>query len=250
MKTFLIPARGGSKRILGKNLVDLGGHPLIRWTIAAAKEAEGGYPIYVTSDDTKLLEIVEGYGVVPHLRPAHLADDQATMRDVVRQFLKTHPETEDLVLLYPTVPFRTSASVRAAMAFYDQGTMEGPHRTLMSVHACNNRPFGGVQIIDGKLAFSPESTAYFRGQDTPTLYYANGAIYIINRSVVDKLNTQLFCAETVPFIMHGAENIDIDTPFDLELARGLVASGYVRVPRGWEPTAFPVQRDTTEVAST
>jgi CMP-N-acetylneuraminic acid synthetase len=107
----------------------------------------------------------------------------------------------------------------------------------MSVREFRGRPFGGAQIVDGRLAFPPEATAYYRGQDTPPLYYANGAIYVIHRDVVDKLNTQLFCAETVPFVMHGAENLDIDEPYDLDVARGLVASGHIRVPASWKPIA-------------
>lgn len=241
MRTFLIPARRGSRRIIDKNLTDLGGHPLLKWSVECAKAADPAGQVYVTSDDSKILDVSEAFGAVPHARPAYLADDQATMKDVVRQFFKTHPEVEDVVLLYPTVPFRTAASVRAAMAFYDAGTLGdvekpgGPYESLMSVYARTDRPFGGVQIIDGKLAFSAESAAYFRGQDTPKLYFANGAIFIINRHIVDKLNTQLFYTETVPYVMHAEECIDIDTPFELEVARGLIASGYVKVPASWTP---------------
>jgi len=233
MKAFLIPARGGSKRIIDKNLVDLGGCPLLTWTVGCAKEAtmSSGSPVYVTSEDDKILDVAESLGATPHKRPIHLSDDQATMRDVVRQFFKTHPETDEIVLLYPTVPFRTAATVKAAMAFFDAGTMDGPYTSLMSVREYRGRPFGGVQILNGKMVFPAEATAYYRGQDTPTLYFANGGIYIIHRNVVDQLNTQLFYEETVPFVMHGHENLDIDEAYDLELARAIVASGMVTSPR-------------------
>ena len=235
MRHFLIPARGGSKGIIDKNLTDLGGHPLVRWSVECAKEAAAGLPVAVSSDDDKILDVAEACGAQPYKRPAHLGDDQATMRDVVRDFFKATPTASEVVLLYPTVPFRLASTVRAALACYDAGTMAGPYRTLMSVRESRGRPFGGVQIINGKMVYGEEASAYYQRQHTPALYFANGAIYVIHRDVVDALNTQLFNAETVPFVMYGAENLDIDAPWDLEMARAMVAGGLVRVPRAWAP---------------
>jgi CMP-N,N'-diacetyllegionaminic acid synthase len=231
MRYFLIPARGGSKRILDKNLVDLGGAPLIAWTIATAlavAKDQPGSRVYVTSEDDKILDVAESCGAIPHKRPERLADDHASMLDVVREFFKTHEDCTDIVLLFPTVPFRSVATLATALAQFDQGTMEKQHTSLMSVSEHRGRPFGGVQIFNGKLGFSEMAEAYYRGQDTPVLYFANGAIFIMRREIVDKLNTQLFEKDTVPFVCYGIENLDIDTPFDLELARAWVTSGNAR----------------------
>lgn len=227
MRAFLIPARGGSKTILDKNICDLGGVPLIEWTIAAARAASRDkYPVYVSSDDDKILDISESAGATAHKRPPHLSTDQASMRDVVRDFFRSHGELLEVVLLYPTSPFRTAATITQAMAFFDEPELEGKkrHTSLMSVHQSKSRPFGGVQIINGKLLYGEDAEAYYRKQDTPALYHANGAIFIISRFEIDNLNNQLFNKDTLPFIMHGHEAIDIDTPQDLEIARGLVAT--------------------------
>ena len=234
MRYFLIPARSGSKTIIDKNIVDLGGRPLLAWTIATALEVAQKLeaPVYVTSDDRMILGITESFGAIPHLRPAHLADDQATMKDVLREFFKTHPEASDIVLLYPTAPFRSGSTLRNAISAYDAGTMAGPHKSLMSVGEHRGRPFGGVQIHNGKLSYGDTAEAYFRKQDTPALYFANGSIFIVAQEEVDNLNTQLFNADTFPYLMYGIENLDIDTPFDLELARAWVSSG--RAIPTWE----------------
>ena len=233
MRYFLIPARGGSKRILDKNLVDLGGAPLIQWTIETAKtihKEQPGSRLYVTSEDDKILDVAEGLGATPHKRPERLADDHASMLDVVREFFKGHEDCTEIVLLFPTVPFRSAATLRTALQVFDQGTMEKRHTSLMSLGEHRGRPFGGVQIFNGKLGYSEMAEAYYRGQDTPVLYFANGSIFIMRREIVDELNTQLFEKDTVPFVCHGIENLDIDTPFDLEVARAWVAAGKARLP--------------------
>ncbi len=102
MRYFVIPARGGSKAIPDKNLCDLGGSPLITWTIEAAKEAakaSEGSRVYVSSEDRKILDVSEACGAVPHLRPAHLADDQASMLGVLRDFFRTHEDAHEIAAL-------------------------------------------------------------------------------------------------------------------------------------------------------
>lgn len=250
MRYFLIPARGGSKTILDKNLVDLGGVPLIQWTIETAKEVQKEMPgskLYVTSEDDKILDIAEGCGATPHKRPERLADDHASMLDVVREFFKAHEDCSEIVLLFPTVPFRSAATLRTAVAAFDQGTMEKRHNSLMSVGEHRGRPFGGIQIFNGKLSYSEMAEAYYRKQDTPTLYFANGSIFIMRREIVDKLNTQLFEKDTVPFICYGIENLDIDTPFDLEQARAWVTAGRAVPGKEWRSAIR--QSEMTETAA-
>ncbi|MBS3927785.1 MAG: acylneuraminate cytidylyltransferase family protein [Sphingomonadales bacterium] len=232
MRYFVIPARAGSKAILDKNLVDLGGHPLVAWTIHAAKEAAKSYDgarVYVTSEDRKILDVAESYGAVPHLRPPHLADDQASMVGVLRDFFRMHEDAHEVVLLYPTCPFRMASTIKNAIAAFESGPLHAEHESLMSVTAFNGRPYGGVMIVNGKLEYAESAEAFYRKQDTPKLYHANGAIFILRRGVLDKLNTQLFCKETVPYEIYGIEPLDIDTPFDLEVARAWVASGRAKL---------------------
>jgi len=232
MRHFLIPARGGSKGVPDKNIRDLGGRPLIAWTIETALAVAGTGNVVVNSDDTKILDIAEGYGAETYQRPEYLAGDESSMRDVVKEYFEKNAHVEEIVLLFPCVPFRTQESIRRALGVYDlqseEREDEGGRPSLMSVGPCNRRPFGGVNILDGKLAFEADSEAFYRKQDTPTLYFANGSIFIIHRDELPLLNTQLFNKDTIPFVMDGVEDIDIDTEFDLRIAAAVVKSGMVR----------------------
>lgn len=227
MRHFIIPARGGSKTVQDKNLRDLGGVPLIGWSIARAQEAAGHEGIVVVdSDDRKILDIAEGLGAKPYLRPSYLGDDHATMKDVVKEYFSRNEEIQEIVLLFPTCPFRTSDSIRRAISLYQLRQAS----SLMSVSPCNRRPYGGVLIVDGKIQFAETAEAFYRKQDTPALYFANGSIFIINRDEIGRLNTQMFNAETVPFVMDGLEEIDIDTELDLTICQALVTAGAVSAP--------------------
>lgn len=212
---------------------------MISWTISAALEAaksSEGSRVYVTSEDIKVLDIAESYGAVPHLRPAHLSDDQASMLGVLRDFFRTHEDAQEVVLLFPTCPFRSAATIKNAIAVFESGPLNAEYESLMSVSEFRGRPYGGLMIVNGKLEYAESAEAFYQKQSTPPLYFATGAIFIVRRSVLDRLNNQLFCKDTVPFITYGEETIDIDSPFDLELARAWVAAGNARLPvKDFEP---------------
>lgn len=227
MRHFVIPARGGSKTVPDKNLQSLGGRPLIAWTIACAQAVAGAEDLVVVdSDDRKILDLAEGLGARPYLRPEHLGTDHATMRDVLKDYIEQAPEAQEVVLLYPTSPFRAPKTLRAAVALFQSRQA----KSLMSVDACTRRPYGGVLIANGKMDWGVTAEAFYRKQDTPALYFANGAIYIVRRGEESTLNTQLFNAETVPFIMDGIEVLDVDTHDDLELCRALAETGRAHFP--------------------
>lgn len=225
---YVIPARGGSKTVPDKNLQDLGGRPLIAWTIATAQAVAGPEDVVVVdSDDAKILDIAEGLGAKPYRRPEHLGTDHATMKDVVRDYFAQTEECGELALLYPTVPFRTPASLRAAVALYRSREAT----SLMSVDACNRRPYGGVLIANGQMEWAEAAEAFYRKQDTPALYFANGSIYVIAREASAGLNTQLFAKDTLPFIIPGKiEAMDIDTQEDLDLCRAVARAGLAPFP--------------------
>ena len=219
---FVIPARGGSKVVPDKNMRMVGGRPLISWTIEAARAAAGDVPVVVNSDSEKILDISESFGAQTYKRPEWLAEDQTSMRDVLADYFRAHAEVETIVVLYPTCPFRTADSIRKALNTYQYGK----HKSLMSVSASLNRPFGGVQIINGKMSYDDHAEAWYRKQDTPAIYYANGAIFIMDRDELSSLNTQLFNKETYPFILQGHEGLDIDTETELEVAQALAQGGF------------------------
>lgn len=224
MRHFIIPARGGSKTVPDKNLQQVGGHTLLRWTVECARAVanrEAGDQVVVNTDDDKIADIASGFAVEVYRRPAHLGSDHATMLDVVKNHVKDREAIDDVVLLYPTCPFRRPETLRTALSIYEARRPHVGGGSLMSVVECKSRPYGGVQIIDGGLGYAQEAEAFYRKQDTPPLYYATGAIFIMGRHAIPNLNNQLFGKDTIPFVMGAFEGLDIDTESDLAMARAL-----------------------------
>jgi len=221
MTHFLIPARSGSKSVADKNIRDLGGRPLLAWTIETAKAIAVDAPVVVNSDDIKILDIAEGLGADVYQRPEYLGGDTTTMGDVVADYLKKHEDCDCVVLLFPCCPFRTVDSLAKAIQLYNARGA----KSLMTVTPHKGRPFGGIHISDGKFTFDEHAEAFYRKQDTPALYFANGSIFIFEADELPKLNTQLFNGETVPYVLEGAESLDIDSEYDMEVATALVRSG-------------------------
>ena len=112
----LIPARGGSQRVPGKNVLPLAGHPLLAWSIASARESGIFARVVVSTDSEEIAEVARRYGAdVPGLRPAELAS--ATSPDVEWVLHAMQGRDEDaFALLRPTSPFRTAATIRRAWA--------------------------------------------------------------------------------------------------------------------------------------
>ena len=112
----LVPARGGSKGIPGKNIIPLGGKPLIAWTIEAAKAVDTIDRLIVSTDDEAIAHVAQDYKCeVPFLRPPELAEDETAGIDVVLHALDELDYFDVIVLLQPTSPFRTAAQIDEAI---------------------------------------------------------------------------------------------------------------------------------------
>ena len=119
MKICLIPARGGSKRIPRKNIREFRGRPMIAWSILAAQESACFDRIIVSTDDEEIADVARSFGAeVPFLRPACLADDQATTQDVISHALDWFQQQrmicEALCCLYATAPFVRPTDLQSA----------------------------------------------------------------------------------------------------------------------------------------
>lgn len=235
MVHYLIPARGGSKTIPDKNLQLVGGHPLLAWTVCAAKDAAlPNDVVVVNSDHQKTLELAEVLGAKTYRRPDYLGQEETSMRDVLAEYLRQRPQVDTLVVLYPTCPYRTARSIRRAV----DGFEHAGARSLMSVRADRSRPFGGLRMADDRLVYGVEAQAFYRKQETPTLYYATGGVFIIKRDELPRLNNQLFNPDTKPFVLNLLESLDIDTEEELELARAMASSQLVRRPASLMAEAY------------
>ena len=217
----LIPARGGSKSIPRKNLVDLGGLPLIQWTIQSALDSNLTR-VVVSTDDDEISEVSESLGAeVPFKRPAELSSDLTLSIDVVLHALDVLAEEFDAVMmLQPTSPFRTSTDIENAIKIIGAASsvisvvpVEGTHPARMKF------------VEDGVLIDPPfaETIENMPRQDLRPMYIRNGAIYLTR--VSDLRHRTFKGALSRALIMPKERSINIDTSFDLALARVALSIG-------------------------
>lgn len=219
MKTlYIIPARGGSKGIPGKNIKLLAEKPLIRYAIDTARQLTTDEHICVSTEDEKIVESVEAYGLaVPFRRPASLATDTAGTYEVLLHALAFYAAKDiyydTLVLLQPTSPFRRAEHVKAALALYTPAL-----DMVVSVRESKANPYYSLFEENEKGYLEKSKKANFvRRQDCPKVYEYNGAVYVINVSSLREKTIGEFDKVTKSE-MDELSSLDLDTPLDWELA--------------------------------
>jgi CMP-N-acetylneuraminic acid synthetase len=203
----LIPARGGSKGIPRKNLAVVGGRPLLSWTVAAASGATELTRVVVSTDDD---EIAAAAGTDVLRRPSQLAGDDTPMLDVVRHAVDTlGPEV--VVVLQPTSPLRRSEHVDAAVRLL----LESGADSVVSVVAVPHRytPGSLMDLRDGRLV---SRGAAGTRQEKAVAYARNGPAVLALRA--GRLGDDLYGGDCRPYVMDERHSLDVDTPFELELA--------------------------------
>lgn len=210
----LIPARGGSKRVPGKNSKPLDGIPLIGWTIRAAQESGVCTSIEVSTDDGEIAEIAKRFGIdVPYLRPASLATDTASSVDVALHALdiyeQTHKLVDGLLLLQPTSPLRTAETIRQGVDLF--GKHKGMH-PVISVSPASCHPSWCFRITSSSMdPFLGWENRGKRSQDLDQAYMLNGALYLISPNRL-RQERSFLTRDTIPLVMDNLEEaIDIDT---------------------------------------
>ena len=221
----LIAARGGSKRLPGKNVRVLGGKPLIVWSIDAAKGIPEICAILVSTDDPAIAAIGLAAGaLVPWLRPAELATDTASSVDVALHALDWYEArtgaVDGLLLLQPTSPFRTQATVRKGIELF----AKHDRQTVLGVSPTHAHPMWALKMEGGCLApFMPEHGLGTRSQDLPPVYVANGSFYLASPSEL-RATRSFAGAKTIPLLIESPqEAIDIDTEWDFKMAEAILS---------------------------
>jgi CMP-N-acetylneuraminic acid synthetase len=223
----LVPARGGSKRLPGKNTRVLGGKPLIEWSIQAAQGIPEIVETLVSTDDEGIGGIARKAGAsVPWLRPAALATDEASSVDVALHALDDyeglHGPVDGLLLLQPTSPFRSRESVLRGLEMFRAHAF----RSVVGVSQASTHPLWCFRIDGVSMKpFVERSQADLRAQVLPPAYALNGAFYLI--SPAELRASRSFCnKDTMPLVMDTLlEGVDIDTETDWQWAEYLL--GYV-----------------------
>jgi len=218
----VIPARGGSKGLPGKNIRLLNGKPLIHYTIEAAREVFPDERICITTDSEEIRNVAMKTGIpVPFLRPDYLASDTATSYDVLLHALEYYSangiEIDTIILLQPTSPLRNGEQITEAVDHYSLEI-----DMVVSVKLTDANPYYVLKEENDKGFLVPTKTGKFtRRQDCPEVYELNGAIYIINRKSLEKSDWTGF-TRTIKYVMDKRSSVDIDDLIDFELAELLV----------------------------
>ena len=225
MKLALIPARGGSKRIPRKNIRPFRGRPMIAWSIAAAQAAGCFDRIVVTTDDEEIAALAESHGAeVPFLRPAHLADDQATTQEVVLHAVQWCDQqglpVEAVCCLYATAPFVQPGDLAEAA----QLLALAPAHSFVFTATSFPFPIQRAIRIDakgGSAMFQPE-LFNTRSQDLEEAYHDAGQFYWA-RPQAWANSTNLF-DDGRPLLLPRWRVQDIDTEEDWKRAELLHAA--------------------------
>jgi CMP-N,N'-diacetyllegionaminic acid synthase len=228
----VITARGGSKRIPRKNIQPLNGKPLLAWTVEVATQCKDLlHSVVLSTDDDEIAAIGRNYGAeVPFMRPTNLSDDDARSLGVVQHathFIerRDNVQMDWILLLQPTSPLRVALDIRQVIDLAKTEECD-------SVVAVTESPIHPVYIkkIDAQgflQPFSLEEPEGLRRQDAaPPAYVRNGAIYLTQRNTVINENS-IFGRRIKPYMMPPERSIDIDSPFDFQLAECLMQAKFL-----------------------
>ena len=225
----LVPARAGSQRVPGKNLLPLAGRPLIAYSIAAAQESGLFEAVLVSTDSEEIADVARRYGAeVPGLRPAEMAT--GTSEDIawVLHVMEGRPE-EVFSILRPTSPFRTAGTISRAMAQF--GALGDRVDSVRAVERCRQHP-GKMWVLDGELMRpllpQPEGETPLHSrqyQALPEVWAQNSSLEIAWARVLHEDVPTISGARVAPFFTEGLEGFSIDYPSDVEKAERAASEG-------------------------
>ena len=228
----VITARGGSKRLPGKNLLPVNGKPLLAYTCAAALDSALLTRTILSTDDEVIADVGRSCGVeIPFLRPAQLARDDTPSLDVIAHLLaelekREHAVPEIVVLLQPTSPLRTALHIDDGVRLLQKTGADSVVSVCAIPHAL--APDMAMRIVNGQLEPAPGTAP----SSAETFYGRNGALYVFRTSAFLRSENR-YGVDCRALIMSPEDSLDIDSAFDLLLAEKLLRDRvkYERVPR-------------------
>ncbi len=223
----LIPARSGSKRLPGKNILPLAGLPLIAWTIRSALSSGAFSEVLVSTDDKDIAAVAVQHGAsVPWLRPLELSTDTATSIDVVLHAMtaceSAGQAVDSLMLLQPTSPFRSPDLIANAVSLHEKSG----YSPVVSVCPAKAHPHWCFQLsADGSMeSYGGRRSLATRSQDLPPAYQLNGSLYLA--AVQDLRQERTFLTSNTKALVTylPEESIDIDDAWDWRIAECFAAT--------------------------
>jgi N-acylneuraminate cytidylyltransferase len=225
----LIPARGGSERVINKNIKLLCGKPLVAYSIQAALKSEFVNRVVVSTDNEKIASVAGEYGAeVPFLRPDEISDKNSTEFQFLQHALEWLKKNEQyqpdlIVLLYPTSPFRTTESIDKAIKTISRYPDAD---SLRSIKKCSEHPYKmwtrQHDYIHPFVHSDNNEMHTFPYQKLPEVYIQNASIYIIRPNTILEKKSPIG-DQVIPFVMNEYESIDINNPIDFEFAQYLMS---------------------------
>jgi CMP-N,N'-diacetyllegionaminic acid synthase len=214
----LIPARGGSKRLPRKNVLELRGCPLLRWSVAAAKAAVLVDHVVVSTDDPEIAAAATEAGALVIDRPPQLATDESPSLAVFQDVLDGLPSADVLVVLQPTSPFRREGDIDAAiMLLVDQNA-----DALVAVSKAKTGPEWLLALDKGKLQIPQENRFdQTRSQDQGEYYRINGSLYVFTAETIRTSVGYAWGKTTLPWLTVPPYDIDIDDATDFRIAQAI-----------------------------
>jgi CMP-N-acetylneuraminic acid synthetase len=213
----LIPARGGSKGIPRKNLAPVAGRPLLAWTLDAARESRTVTRTVVSTDDQEIADVARSLGGEVLARPRELAADDTAMRPVIAHALDALA-TDVLVLLQPTSPLRRAEHVDEAVRLL---LASGADSVVSVVEVPHRYRPGSLMALEGRRLVRLADDQAGTRQEKPLVYARNGPAVLALRP--DRIADDLYGGDCRPYVMGARESLDVDEPFDLELAELLLS---------------------------
>lgn len=213
----VIPARGGSKRLPKKNILPLGGKPLIGWTIEAAQISDYVDEIVISTDDKEIANVASQFGIkVPELRPEELSTDTATTQSVLFYTLEKYGKDADIViLLQPTSPFRSANHIDQAI----ESLVERSAFSVVSVTPCEHPPqWANTLPANDSMKDFLRMGSGKRSQDLGEAFRLNGAIYVYDVHRLLAIGEMAYREDTYAYKMPNEASIDIDNQTDFDMA--------------------------------
>lgn len=217
----IIPARGGSKGIPGKNIRLLAGRPLLEYTVRAARESRVIDRLVLTTDSPEIADVGRGLGVeVPFLRPSGLAQDETPMLAVLQHalaFLEDRGWSPEIItLLQPTAPLRRPTHIIDAIALLRSSGCDAV--TSVAEVPRHLSPDYVMRIVDGRLmSFLPEGRSLMRRQDARAAYARDGTVYAFWRKTLVEM-ASIYGNDCRPLLVPSHESVTLDTLDDWPIA--------------------------------
>jgi N-acylneuraminate cytidylyltransferase len=219
----IVPARGGSKSVPGKNIRPLKGKPLLAWSIDIARQVSEIDRIIVSTDDQAIVAIAAAHDAEIYHRPAHLATDEALVIDALRDLLQTLRSEgnapEWMILLEPTCPLRTATDVRACLNLAATGNYD----SVATFTDAELNPHRAWRIIDGTPeVFIPGAIPWLPRQKLPRAHQLNGAVYLFRANLLEQQTQSLLAGRMGAVLMPRERSHDIDDMIDFTVVDALL----------------------------